>query len=162
MFHLVEPALGRISGGLRYNWAVVDAAEGQLQRHAITGGWPEPSEQDIAALTELIASLDGPVLLDGLIGCSLPTPLAEDRPIVQLVHALAETSEATRRERQHLRAADAVVATSQFAADELRKRHGVQAVVATPGVEARPAAVGGTGGSLISVGAWNPIKTKCS
>lgn len=160
MFHLVEPDLGRISGGLRYNWAVVDAADAQLQRHAITGGWPNPSEQGIAVLTDLLDSLNGPVLLDGLIGCSLPDPLAVHTPIVQLVHALAETPEATRREQHNLQAADAVVATSQFTADQLHKRHGIQAVVAAPGVEERPMAVGDVGGSLISVGAVEPNKNQ--
>lgn len=160
MFHLIEPALGRISGGLRYNWAVVDAADGQLARHALAGGWPEPSTQDIADLADLIESLNGPVLLDGLIGCSLSAPLVTERPVVQLVHALAETPEAIQRERACLLAAEAVVVTSQFAAAELWDRHKVRASVATPGVEERPVAVGGDGGNLISVGAVEPNKNQ--
>lgn len=160
MFHLIEPDLGRISGGLRYNWAVVDAANGQLARHTLAGGWPEPSDQDIADLVHLIESVDGPVVLDGLIGCSLPTPVRAKVPILQLVHALAQTPEATGREQACLQAADAVVVTSHFAADELLNQHGVRAIVAPPGVAERPMAAGGNGGNLISVGAVEPNKNQ--
>ncbi|HJF13989.1 MAG TPA: glycosyltransferase family 4 protein [Enteractinococcus helveticum] len=160
MFHLIEPELGRISGGLRYNWAVVAAAEGQLVRHSLAGGWPEPSDQNIVDLVYLIDSVDGPVVLDGLIGCSLPTPVRAKVPILQLVHALAQTPEATRRERTCLQAADAVVVTSHFAANQLLNRYGVRAIVAPPGVEKRPLAAGGNGGNLISVGALEPNKNQ--
>ena len=160
MFHLIEPDLGRVSGGLRYNWAVLEASDGQLQRHSIAGSWPDPGDCDLAALTELIGSLDGPVLLDGLIGCSLSTPLAVQTPVVQLVHALATTPKAQRREQQGLRAADAVVATSQYAADNLWERHRVRAIVASPGVQRRAVAAGGAGGNLISVGAVEPNKNQ--
>ena len=71
MFHLIEPQLGRISGGLRYNHSVVEAAAGKIQRHELPGAWPQPTRADVQALTDLIHQLDGPVLLDGLIGCSL-------------------------------------------------------------------------------------------
>lgn len=152
MFHLVEPDLGRISGGLRYNHAVIDAADGRITRHVVGGTWPNPSEHDVHELKTLLARVDGPVLLDGLIGCSLDAPLDTHVPIVQLVHALAEEPETKRREETCLRAADAVVATSQYAAGTLEHRYGLDVVVATPGVRARPLATGGNGGHFISVG----------
>lgn len=161
MFHLIEPDLGRISGGLRYNWAVIDAANGQLLRHAIPGEWPEPSVHDIAALQDLVASLNAPILLDGLIGCSLPEPLTAQVPVVLLIHALAEDPSAQHREQRCLQAADAIIATSHFAADALGTRYGVDVVVAQPGVARRPLATGSSnGGHFISVGAVEPNKNQ--
>lgn len=83
--HLLEPALGRVSGGLRYNAAIAEAAAPQILRHTVPGAWPEPTPGDTAVLAGIVRGLDGPVILDGLVGCSLPTPLSG--PIVQLVHA---------------------------------------------------------------------------
>ena len=160
MFHLLEPQLGRISGGLRYNHAVVDAAGGKILRHELPGAWPHPTQEDVAALHELIGRLDGPILLDGLIGCALETPVAARVPVVQLVHALAEDETAVRREKGCLMASDAVVATSRFAAEALRSRHDIDVVVAAPGVEERPAATGRSGGHFISVGGIEPNKNQ--
>jgi glycosyltransferase involved in cell wall biosynthesis len=160
MFHLIEPRLGRISGGLRYNHAVLDAANGRITRHELAGTWPEPSDDDIDQLDQLLARLDGPVLIDGLIGCALETPLKAHVPIVQLVHALAATPEAKRRQEECLQAADAVVATSQYAADTLQQRYGVEAVVAAPGVRSRPLAIGSNGTHFVSVGGLEPNKNQ--
>ena len=160
MFHLVEPQLGRISGGLRYNHAVIDAAAGKIQRHELPGAWPQPTRADVQALTDLLRRLDGPVLLDGLIGCALDAPVCADVPIVQLVHALAESPTATHREENCLKAADAVVATSHFAAEALQERHDIDVVVAAPGVEPRPVATGSKGRHFISVGGIEPNKNQ--
>src|SRR5690625_1523957 len=160
MFHLIEPQLGRISGGLRYNHAVVDAAAGRIIRHELPGAWPKPTQTDVSALHELISSLNAPVLLDGLIGCSLSSPVVADVPIVQLVHALADTPSAQHRERVCLRAADAVIATSQFAADRLTRRHNIDVTVAQPGVGPLPAATGSDGGHFICVGGIEPNKNQ--
>ena len=160
MFHLIEPQLGRISGGLRYNHAVVEAAAGKIQRHELPGAWPQPTRADVQALTDLMHQLDGPVLLDGLIGCSLETPVCAPVPVVQLVHALAETPTAKHRESNCLRAADAVVATSRFAAEALARRHGIAVAVAAPGVEPRPVATGSKGRHFISVGGIEPNKNQ--
>jgi len=160
MFHLIEPQLGRISGGLRYNHAVVDAAAGRIIRHELPGARPKPTQTDVSALHELISSLNAPVLLDGLIGCSLSSPVVADVPIVQLVHALADTPSAQHRERVCLRAADAVIATSQFAADRLTRRHNIDVTVAQPGVGPLPAATGSDGGHFICVGGIEPNKNQ--
>ncbi len=37
--HLLEPALGRVSGGLRYNAAIAEAAAPQILRHTVPGAW---------------------------------------------------------------------------------------------------------------------------
>ena len=52
---LIEPDLGRVSGGLRYNRFVADAAHGAITRHALPGTWPDPSARDDAALRHLAA-----------------------------------------------------------------------------------------------------------
>lgn len=160
MYVLIEPELGRISGGLRYNRGIADASERGIVRHHIAGSWPEPADADIAALYAMIERFEQPVLLDGLIGCSLPVPLDTTVPVVQLVHALAETDEAKKRERNCLQAADAVVATSQFAADQLEQRYGLRATVAVPGVDRRPQAYGEDGAHFICVGALEPNKNQ--
>lgn len=160
MFHLIEPQLGRISGGLRYNHAVIDAADGRITRHELAGAWPEPSDHDIRQLNKLIATLDGPVVLDGLIGCSLEPPLEAGVPVVQLVHALADTPTTKQREETGLRAADAVVATSRYAANRLQQRHGLEVVAATPGVQPRELATGSKGRHFVSVGGIEPNKNQ--
>lgn len=174
--HLLEPALGRVSGGLRYNAAIAVAAAPQILRHTVPGAWPEPTPGDTAVLAGIVRGLDGPVILDGLIGCSLPTPLSG--PIVQLVHApLGRAASATAgpgtdpgadptagqtadptadpaardRERAALESAAAVVTTSRFAARELAELYGVQAHAIPPGAAPRPVAAGGDGGNLICV-----------
>lgn len=160
MFHLIEPELDRVSGGLRYNRAMVDAADQQIMRHQLRGSWPEPTDADIAALQGLIEEFELPVLVDGLIGCSLPEPLSVAVPVVQLLHAIAKTDEARKRERDCLQAADAVVTTSQFAADALAARYGLHATVAVPGVVERAQAAGEKGSHFICVGAVEPNKNQ--
>lgn len=151
--HLVEPALGRVSGGLRYNAALAAVRPGIL-RHSAPGRWPDPTGADVAVLHSTLDGLRGPVIIDGLIGSCLPVPIARDEPVVQLVHApLGSDDPAAReRERANLAAATAVVTTSRFAAREIARLYDIEAVAIPPGVDARPAAAGGDGGRLASVG----------
>src|SRR5699024_9692079 len=160
MFRLIEPALGRVSGGLRYNHAVAAAAGKALTVQQLAGTWPDPTANDVAALQQVVEHSDGPILLDGLIGCSLPSPVQASVPVVQLVHALAEDPNAQWREALNLRAASAVVTTSQFAADQLYRRHGIEAVAARPGVEPQRLTLGHDGSKLICVGAVEPNKNQ--
>ena len=160
---LIEPDLGRVSGGLRYNRAVADAADGAITRHALPGAWPDPSAQDDAALRHLAAQFDEPVIVDGLIGCSLEEPLELAVPVIQLVHApLAVANPAARdRERANLTAASAVVTTSRHAADQVRDLYGMDAIAAVPGVTARePAAGTETGSHLVCIGAVEENKNQ--
>lgn len=160
---LIEPDLGRVSGGLRYNRAVADAADGAITRHALPGAWPDPSAQDDAALRHLAAQFDEPVIVDGLIGCSLKEPLDLAVPLIQLVHApLAVANPAARdRERANLTAASAVVTTSSHATDQVRSLYGVDATAAAPGVTKRePAAGTETGSRLVCIGAVEENKNQ--
>lgn len=193
-FFLIEPDLGRISGGLRYNAELIAAAGGRIERIVAPGSWPEASEDDVRDLRRLVAQCqtavqgkdDGdatdaprrPVLVDGLIGCSLSTPLSG--PVVMLQHSLAQTPpaqdrEAQDREAQCLQAATAVVTPSAFAAAEVHRRYGITAEVARPGTRAprvtdsdsltaRRGQRGGAGGShpahLICLGAMEDNKNQ--
>lgn len=167
--HLLEPDLGRVSGGLRYNAALADGADrllgtqGLIQRHAVPGAWPHPTEEDEAALHTLAAGLDAPVVVDGLIGSSLRRPLDLQVPVIQLLHApLAESDpSALDRERSAMHAADAVLTTSRHAVKTLKQLTGIWATPVEPGVEERPVAQGSPGGNhLICVGAVEPNKNQ--
>ena len=160
---LIEPDLGRVSGGLRYNRFVADAVGGAITRQSLPGAWPDPSAQDDAALRHLAAQFDEPVIVDGLIGCSLSDPLDLTVPVIQLVHApLALANPAAQeRERANLMAASGVVTTSRHAADQVRSLYGLDAIVAAPGVKKRqPAAGTETGAHLVCVGAIEENKNQ--
>lgn len=141
--HLLEPALGRASGGARYNRAVTDAAAGQLRLHSVPGSWPDPSAADEARVHHLLAELDGPVVLDGLLGCALRTPPVCAGPLLQLVHLPRGRGggEALARELACLQAADGIIVTSQHAAADIAGLYGLGAAVARPGTELRPLTV---------------------
>lgn len=160
---LIEPDLGRVSGGLRYNRFVAEAAHGAITRHALPGTWPDPSARDDAALRHLAARFAEPVIVDGLIGCSLSKPLEVAVPVVQLVHApLAVANPAAQeRERANLAAASAVVTTSHHAADQIRDLYGLDATVAVPGVMSREPAAGTVAGArLVCIGALEENKNQ--
>lgn len=162
---LVEPVLGRVSGGLRYNHAVARASGARIWARGVAGAWPQPHPADVERLHRVLDEVDGPVLVDGLIGCSLSRPLHVRSPVVILVHApLAHLGpEPADRERACLDAASAVVATSHTAAAELRRLHGIEAAVAVPGTEPRRESVGGpegNGGNLLCIGAVESNKNQ--
>src|SRR5699024_12430556 len=98
MFGLIEPALGRVSGGLRYNHAVAAAAGNTLSIQQLPGPWPDPTAHDVAVLRQTVEGLDAAILLDGLIGCSLTSPVQAQVHIVQLAHALTRGRDAQRSE----------------------------------------------------------------
>ncbi|MCT2089754.1 glycosyltransferase family 4 protein [Micrococcus terreus] len=167
--HLIEPDLGRVSGGLRYNESLAAGADellhqtGVIQRHSVPGNWPHPSTEDEAAVHELAATLDAPVVVDGLIGSALRTPLDLDVPVIQLIHAILAESDpaALDRERANMHAADAVVTTSPHAVRTLKQLTGIWASVARPGVDLRPVTEGSPDGNrFICVGAVEPNKNQ--
>ena len=149
--HLLEPALGRASGGARYNRAVTDAAAGRLRLHSVPGSWPDPSAADEARVHDLLAELDGPVVLDGLLGCALRTPPVCAGPLLQLVHLPRGRGggEALVRERACLQAADGIIVTSQHAAADIAGLYRLRAAVARPGTERRPLTVPETAGTRL-------------
>ena len=141
--HLLEPSLGRASGGVRYNRAVTDAAAGRLRLQPVPGSWPDPSAADEARVHGLLAELNGPVVLDGLLGCALRIPPVCAGPLLQLVHLPRGRGggEALARERACLQAADGIIVTSQHAATDIAGLYGLRAAVARPGTERRPLTV---------------------
>lgn len=167
-YTLIEPDLGRISGGLRFNSELAAAAGGRIERITAPGIWPEPSDEDVARLRQLVARCQEagdaaggrgrPVLIDGLIGGSLLTPLRG--PIVMLQHSLAPAPDAARREADCLRAASAVVTTSAFAAAEVTRKYGITAEVARPGTHLRPVTQPGSPVHLICLAAMEDNKNQ--
>lgn len=143
-----------------------------LTRLTVAGDWPRP--HDTTALQQTLAQIpDGDVvLIDGLVGCGVPevvVPHAERLRLAVLVHLpLADETgldPATaalldEQERQVLRAASVVIATSPTAARNIRTRHGLENVhVVVPGTDPAPRAPGTDGVSqLLCVASITPRK----
>ncbi|MHC1560659.1 glycosyltransferase family 4 protein [Actinomycetospora sp. C-140] len=163
---VADPAL--VSGGDVYDARVIAGLrEGGREVHdaQVEGAWPRPDDAARRALDDVLHDGDGPVLLDGLVACGVPdvvVPHAERRPLAVLVHLPLgeEAPDLDAGERDVLRAAGAVIATSPWAARRLRERHGLaDVVVATPGVDPAPLAPGTDGAHrLLCLGAMTPTK----
>jgi glycosyltransferase involved in cell wall biosynthesis len=166
---------GNPSGGNRYDRRVIDQLRRGREVREITlpGDWPRPGNP---ALAERLAELpDGAeVLLDGLSAGGVPEllePEAKRLRLVVLVHlslgdetglADGQVAELTALEGRALRAATAVVTTSEGAARRLIARHDLPATkvhVASPGVDPAPPAVASASGRrLVCVAAVIPRK----
>jgi glycosyltransferase involved in cell wall biosynthesis len=167
------------SGGDRYDAAIVAQWRSRgraVEVVSVAGSWPWPTAGDEERLERALrqAPPGGPLLVDGLVGCSAPAvveAVAAGRPVVLLVHALladgagaegASARELDAREGLALAAADAVVTISTWAGRELARRHGIVADVAAPGTDVGPVAPGSldrTGvPALLAVGALTPLK----
>lgn len=149
------------SGGNAYDRRVIDGLGGRAI--TVPGAWPRPGETGRAALRRALAALpDGAaVLVDGLVAGGVPdvvVPQARRLALAVLVH-LPLTGDLAAAERETLRAAHAVVATSAWTAHQLRERYGVSATVAHPGVDPAPLARGTNGaGRLLCVGSISAVK----
>ncbi len=149
------------SGGNVYDRRVIDGLGGRAI--AVPGAWPRPGEPGRAALRRALTALpDGAaVLVDGLVAGGVPdvvVPQARRLALAVLVH-LPLSDDLAAAERETLRAARAVVATSGWTARQLRERYGVTAAVARPGVDPAPLAPGTDGaGRLLCVGSISAIK----
>ncbi|MEU4446446.1 glycosyltransferase family 4 protein [Actinosynnema sp. NPDC050801] len=165
------------SGGNVYDRRAVEglrALGGQVREIAVPGAWPQPGEGARRELGRALAGIgDGAVvLLDGLVACGVPevvVPHARRLRLVVLVHlpladetglAPADAARLDAAERECLRAASAVVATSPAAARRLAEHHGLAAVhVVTPGTDPAPPATGTDGASrLLCVASVTPRK----
>nr|WP_246497547.1 glycosyltransferase family 4 protein [Sphaerisporangium rubeum] len=138
----------------------------------LPAAWPLPG--DPGGLARSLAALpDGTVvLLDGLVACAMPevvVPEAKRLRVAVLVHLPLADETGLRpevaaamdaAERDTLRAAAAVIATSPHAARDLAARHGLPQVhVAPPGTDPAPPARGTDGASrLLCVAAVTPRK----
>ncbi|CAL9610038.1 glycosyltransferase family 4 protein [Streptomyces sp. enrichment culture] len=181
--HFVQPAgvadPTRPSGGNAYDRRAGLDLPGfgwQVQQHLVSGGWPRPDAAARAELAHLLGTLpDGSVvLLDGLVACGVPEVVVpEARRLRQavLVHLpLADetgldpalAAELDARERAVLRAAGAVIATSDWAVRRLVAHHGLapdRVHAAPPGADIAPLAPGTDGVShLLCVAAVTPRK----
>ncbi|GAB3528383.1 glycosyltransferase family 4 protein [Arthrobacter monumenti] len=115
-----------------------------------------------------------PVIVDGMIAAGCPRVVQnavssgiDVRVLVHMPLALdtgldADTAAALDRfEREALHAARGVIATSNWAANELRRRHGLSDVaVAAPGVDPAPLAQGSTPPLILQVGTISPVKNQ--
>jgi len=167
------------SGGNVYDRRVCDGLGGlgwRVRRHEVPGRWPHPGPGERDALAAVLAGLpDGAaVLADGLVACGVPeivVPHARRLRVAVLVHLplAAETgldprvaADLDRRERETLRAAALVVATSDQAGRGLAERHGLDPArvgVAAPGTDPAPVAPGTDGASrLLCVASVTPRK----
>ncbi|WP_458575986.1 glycosyltransferase family protein, partial [Streptomyces sp. SAS_269] len=167
------------SGGNAYDRRVCLDLPGfgwQAVRHPVPGGWPRPGRADRDVLARTLRELpdDTVVLLDGLVACGVPeivVPEAERLRLAVLVHlplgdetgldpAVAAALDA--RERVVLRAAGAVIATSDWAVRRVVSHHGLapqRVHVAAPGADIAPLAPGTDGVSrLLCVAAVTPRK----
>lgn len=164
------------SGGDRYDAALAEAWRDQgrvVQVVTVPGRWPWPDEPALRALARALQGT-GPVVLDGLVGCAAPDVVEEAarrRPVAMLVHSVLsegagvageEGEVLDRREARALAAATVVVATSEFAADDLRRRYGLRHVaVARPGADPAPVAAGtGHPPQLLTLGTVSPAKNQ--
>jgi glycosyltransferase involved in cell wall biosynthesis len=155
---VVPPDLDAPTGGNRYDDAVARALAGldvTVERRPAAGSWPVATPADREHLAGLLTG-PGAVLADGLVACGAPdavaAAVAAGTSVHVLVHlplALESTLAAGEREaldaleRKSLAVATGVVATSRWAADDLRRRHALGRVaVAAPGTDAAPAATG--------------------
>lgn len=110
---------------------------------------------------------DGPTMVDGLLACPQPDVIRSARVAILVHMPLAletglapETAAAIdRREREALRAAAVVVATSQWSAGHLVRHHELAGVaVAPPGADPAPVGTGSDPPLLVHVAALLPHK----
>jgi len=170
---------GSPSGGNAYDRRMCRelAASGRpVSEAAVPGSWPRPDAEAGAELARELAELpDGAaVLIDGLLACGVPeivVPQSGRLRLAVLVHlpladetglAADVAADLESREGETLRAAGAVIVTSDWAAREVTERHGLdRARVHTvcPGTDRAPLAHGTDGASrLLCVAAVTPRK----
>jgi glycosyltransferase involved in cell wall biosynthesis len=168
------------SGGNVYDDALTAALEAmgvKVEVHRVERPAPDGSLADAASQAGLATALEAASssLVDGIvaIGASelIADAVAAGRSVTILVHHFPADDPAldgqarartTAMEAEALRAATGILCTSHWAAEELRRRHGLTKIgVAPPGVAPAALAVGsrdrGVPG-LLSVGSLTPLK----
>jgi glycosyltransferase involved in cell wall biosynthesis len=163
------------TGGYGYDRRLIEGLRDRglvISHLAWPGGFPYPTPAELADAAASLASRPdgGIVIIDGLAFGAMPTVAAaegERLQLVALVHhplALEPMSPAAfiASEREALRHARAVIATSESTAETLRAVYGVFAdrlIVAPPGTDPVPlAARGGDPPQILSVGSVTPRK----
>lgn len=152
------------SGGNTYDRRMCDLLG--LDKVTVAGRWPTPSTKARVALADTLGQIpDGSVaLIDGLVACGVPeivVPHTRRLRLVVLLHLqLADETGVPperaagldRREREVLRAASAVVATSEWAARRAIAHHGLdpkRVRTAPPGTDPAPLAAGSEAGDRL-------------
>ena len=169
------------TGGYAYDREVLALLPGlglDIRHLELPGGYPDPSERDLARTAERIAGTpaDAVLLIDGLAYGAMPADLIDGfgRTIVALVHhplcleegiAPARADELRALETAALARAARVVVTSPTTARTLAADFGVSAdriTVAVPGTDPAARAVGSKGAdgkvALLAVGSVVPRK----
>jgi len=160
------------SGGNAYDRRM--CAELGMREVAVPGRWPTPDEASRGTLARALGEMpDGSVaLLDGLVACGVPEvvlPHARRLRIAILLHLpLADeyglppqrAAELDALERETVRGAAAVIATSEWAARRAIEHHHLDPArvhVATPGTAPAPLAIG-SDGRLLCLASITPRK----
>jgi glycosyltransferase involved in cell wall biosynthesis len=162
------------SGGNTYDRRMCELLG--LEKVTVPGRWPTPSTKARVALSQALGEIpDGSVvLIDGLVACGVPevvVPQARRLRLVVVLHLqLADetglpperAAGLDRREREVLRAAAAVVATSEWAARRAITHHGLdprRVRSAPPGTDPAPIAAGTESGNrLLCLASVTPRK----
>ena len=151
------------SGGNRYDRRVLDglaAAGWSIREHPVYGTWPQPTRDEREQLARVLGGFpDGAlVLIDGLVASAAPAELAGHTERLRQV-LLVHMPLVTEAEHAALRTARALITTSAFTRRRLVELYGLDAHVATPGVDAaEPAGGSPPGRQLICVAAVTPHK----
>ncbi|MDN5762162.1 MAG: glycosyltransferase family 4 protein [Microlunatus sp.] len=163
------------TGGNVYDDRLTEALRAlgvDVHRHHAPGTWPADAHRH---RDEVAAALESPIpwLVDSIVAYGVPDLVvaAADRgqPLTILLHSLLSTEvglSTEDRERYRalqataLQAAGRVIATSRWAADDLRRRYRTaDVVVARPGVVPAPLAAGSPGAArLLSLGSVTATK----
>lgn len=167
------------SGGNTYDLRVcayLTAAGWLVRQIAAPGDWPRPTAAGSARLAEALAAIPvgAVVLLDGLVACAAPEAVLSQAGrlrLAVLVHlpladetglAPAQAADLDDREARTLRAAAAVIATSDATGQRLLTRHALAPArvrVAAPGVDPAPVTAASDHGSrLLCVASVTPRK----
>jgi glycosyltransferase involved in cell wall biosynthesis len=153
------------TGGNVYNRKLVAAlrARGKpVEIVKVPGTWPTPDATARSSLAAVLA--ERPIsLVDGIVAGAAPEAIRAatraNRTVVILVHLPIGADQPSRPEEQALRAASAVICTSQHCADLLEVRYELdRPAVALPGADLAPVAVGSRPPRLIMIAALTPNK----
>lgn len=165
-----------VTGGNIYDRRLLDALRKTGADVVVaTGGgsWPWPDAAARKRLAQSLRGASGPVLIDGLVASGCPAVVEESvrrgadiRVLVHMPLALDPALDSVtaarldRLERRTLHAASGLICTSSWAADELSRRHQVEAAIAEPGTDPAAPAVGSVPPRIIQVGTIGPLKNQ--
>jgi hypothetical protein len=153
------------TGGNVYNRRLVAALRAcgqQTEILRLPGTWPNPDGTAQSRLAAMLAQRSISVV-DGVVASAAPEAILSatrsGRTVVILMHLPIGVEQPSRPEEQALRAASAVICTSEHCADLLEMRYGlVRPAVALPGAESAPVAVGSRPPRFLMIAALTPVK----